>query len=575
MNGLGQTHDYKLRRWCLLTCFGVAAALIASRAFYLQILNKNFLIDQGNNRSVRTVPIFAHRGIITDRKGEPLAVSAPVASVWARPGEVLAAGADLTELARLLEMPPQNLARRLTNKQSKQFVYLKRQVRPDTARQIRALKAPGIEIRKEYKRYYPAGEAASHLIGFTDVDDRGQEGLELAYDSRLRGNPGKKRVLKDQHGHVVQDIENIKQPVPGQSLALSIDNRLQFMAYKELKSAVAAHEARGGTLVMLDVRTGEALALAAQPAFNPNNRADLQSDRYRNRAVTDVFEPGSTIKPFTIAAALMSGLYAPDSLVETQPGYLKIGRYTIRDLKNYGQLSVRDVIRKSSNIGSTRIAMALGAQRLWELHDAVGFGRRTDSGLPGESAGQLKDYWDWTQLELATVSYGYGLSVTALQLTQAYAALATGGVLRPVSFLKTSGAAPGRRVLPAPTARLVSKMMRAVVGPGGSGKAAAVAGYHVAGKTGTVHKAAGSGYAEDRHLSLFAGFAPATAPRLALAVVIDEPQAGQYFGGQVAAPVFARVMGNALRVLNVPPDDLGGVRQRTMLVKNTVPGAGI
>ena len=561
--------DYMVREWCLLALFGIAAAAVACRVFYLQILNKDFLINEGNARSVRTVTIPAYRGIITDRNNEPLAVSTPVASIWAMPGTVLAATVDLNELADLLGVPVEQLRRHLSVRQNREFVYLKRHAQPEMARRVQALKIPGIHIRKEYKRYYPAGEVASHLVGLTNVDEEGQEGIELAYDDWLRGAPGKKRVLKDLYGSVVKDIENIRQPIPGKSISLSIDQRIQFLAYRELKSAVVNHKASGGMLLLLGVRSGEVLALAVQPPFNPNNRADLKGNQYRNRVVTDVFEPGSTIKPFTIAAALISGLYQPETMIDTGSGSMKIGRYSISDINNYGVLSVRDIIKKSSNIGATKVALSLGPERLWKLHNQIGFGSLTTSGYPGEVTGSLNDYADWSEAELATVSYGYGLSVTTLQLAQAYSVIASGGLLYPINFQKTTTVKPLRRVMPEAVAFEMNRMMRAVVGPGGSGWRAAVKGYHVAGKTGTVHKTAAYGYDEDNYVSLFAGFAPATDPELVLVVVIDDPRAGRHFGGQVAAPVFANVMQGALRILNVPPDNLTGFKQQTILARTS------
>ncbi len=560
---------YAGRKWFLLALFSLAATAVACRVFYLQILNKDFLIDQGDARAIRSVEIPAYRGTITDRNGEPVAVSTPVASIWAAPGKVLDSGADLGQLANLLDTSVEEIRRFMTDRQDRNFVFMKRHVLPDTARRVRDLRIPGINIDKEYKRYYPIGEVASHLIGFTDIDDVGQEGIELAFDDWLRGEPGKKRVLKDLYGSIVKDIENIRQPVPGRSLTLALDQRLQYLAYRELQTAVLRNKARGGMLLLLGVRTGEILALAVQPPFNPNNRADFKGNQYRNRVVTDVFEPGSTIKPFTITAALMSGLYQPETTVDTAPGKLTIGRYSISDINNYGTLSISDVIRKSSNVGTTKVALTLGPERLWKLHHNIGFGSPTMSGYPGEVPGTLTDYADWSSLDLATVSYGYGISVTTMQLAQAYSVIATGGLLYPISFQKVSTAPAPRRVIPEMVAFEMNRMMRTVIGPGGSGRRAAVEGYHVAGKTGTVHKTSESGYEENRYTSLFAGFAPATEPRLVLVVVIDDPGAGQYFGGQVAAPVFSRVMQGALRIMNIPPDNLIGLKKQALLAGNT------
>jgi cell division protein FtsI (penicillin-binding protein 3) len=547
---------HPLRRWLLVIIFSSAGVLLIWRAFYLQILNKDFLRNYGDARSVRTVTIPAHRGMITDRNGEPLAISTPVDSVWAIPKKVLSEERSLPKLAAVLNMDSAQLKQLLEDRIGREFVYLKRHVAPELADAVNALQISGVYLQREFKRYYPAGEVGAHLIGFTDIDDSGQEGIELAYDHWLQGVPGEKRVLKDRLGRVVQDIESIRPASPGNTLKLSIDLRVQYLAYRELKSAVAYHRARAGSLVILNAKTGEVVALAVQPSYNPNNRSGLKGENYRDRVVTDVFEPGSTIKPFTIAAALLSGRYTTSSRVKTSPGYFKVADHTIRDDSNYGTIDLATIIRRSSNVGASKIALSLGPKPLWELYTQLGFGQITASGLPGESPGVLKYPQSWSEMELATIGFGYGISMNVLQLARAYGVIANDGVLQPVSLQKPESPAEGRRILPAKMARQIRTMLEAVIGPGGTGSRAAVPGYHVAGKTGTVHKVSDGSYAEDRYMSLFAGIAPSRDPALVMVIVIDEPQGAEYYGGQVAAPVFSRVMQGALRILDIPPDDL-------------------
>jgi len=553
------------RTWLLVTIFLTLTGLLLWRAYYLQIFNNDFLRQHGDARSLRTVTIPAHRGMITDRNDEPLAISTPVDSIWVTPREVLADEDKLPRLARLLGTPVDELQQQLTDRLGREFLYLERQVSPELARKVSELGMDGVNLQREYKRYYPAGEVAAHLVGFTNVDDSGQEGIELAYDDWLKGTPGEKRVLQDRLGHVVRNVESLKPARPGKDLHLSIDRRVQYLAYRELKAAVQHHNARGGSLVMLDAKTGEVMAMAVQPAFNPNNRSGLKSENYRNRAVTDVFEPGSTLKPFTISAALMSGKFTPDTTVATAPGYVMVSHHTIEDERNHGTLDLAGIIKKSSNVGASKVAMALGPQPLWELFTKLGFGLPTGSGFPGESAGVLNSYQNWSELELATMSFGYGVSMTTLHLAQAYAALADDGIMHPVSLQRLEQPARGRRVIPAGVARRVRSMLEGVVQPGGTGTRADVPGYHVAGKTGTVHKSTRGGYAEHRYLALFAGMAPASDPDLVLVVVIDEPQGNEYYGGLVAAPVFSRVMKGALRILNIPPDDLPSFNHGTLM----------
>ncbi len=563
---------YSGRRWLLIIAFMAVTVLLLWRVIDLQVLRNDFLRNHGDARSLRVVQVPAHRGAIVDRNNEPLAISTPVESVWAEPHKVLTEKNNIAKLAAAIDMDERFLLQLLQDRVGREFVYLKRHMTPDQARTVESLSIAGIHLQREYKRYYPAGEVTSHIIGFTNIDDAGQEGLELAYDHWLRGEPGKKRVLKDRLGHIVKDVENIHSASPGQQLILSIDRRVQYLAYRELKSAVAYHQARGGSLVMLDSVTGEIMAMVGQPSYNPNNRSGLKSDYYRNRAVTDVFEPGSTLKPFTIAAALLSGLYTPASKIETSPGYFKVNDHTIRDVRNYGNINVSDTIKKSSNVAASKIALSLGPKKLWNLYSRVGFGESTSSGFPGESAGIFNSYNNWSEVELATISFGHGISVTMLQLARAYSVIAAGGLLKPISFQRVNEPVTGKRVLAAELVQQVKNMLETVVHTGGTGQRAAVKGYRVAGKTGTAHKAIRGGYAEDRYMSLFAGMAPASDPRLVMVVVIDEPQRGQHYGGQVAAPVFAKVMEGALRILDIPPDDLPSLDGQVIIAENTRQG---
>ncbi len=554
--------EFPMRRWFLLSLYTVCMFGLIFRAVDLQVLNKEFLQDHGDARSLRVVEIPAHRGMITDRNGESLAISTPVNSIWAVPRKVLGADIKLKALADYLQMDEQELNSLLKDRISRQFVYLKRHVDPALAEQVMQLDIPGISLQREYRRYYPAGEVTSHIVGFTNIDDAGQEGLELAYDSWLKGSPGSKRVLKDRLGRIVENIESIKMPDPGNQLALGIDKRVQYLAYRELKTAVNHYKARAGTLVMLDVKTGEIVAMVGQPSYNPNNRTGLKSGNYRNRALTDVFEPGSTLKPFTIAAALESGLYNTKTTIDTRPGFFKVGSHTIRDHINYGVIDLATVIKKSSNIGASKIALSLEPLNLWSMLTKVGFGQTTGSGFPGEAGGYLNPYNNWSEVEQATMSFGYGISVTALQLAQAYMAFATDGEILPVSFLKVTEPVTGSRIFSPEVARQVRSMLEKVVEDGGTGHKALIDGYKVAGKTGTVHKTVVGGYSEDRYLSLFAGMAPASNPRLIAVVIIDEPQGEKYYGGLVAAPVFSNVMAGALRLLDIPPDNLPVLNSR-------------
>jgi len=527
--------------------------VLAARAFYLQGLHNDFLQQKGETRYARVVEISAHRGMVTDRNGEPLAVSTPVESVWASPADASLSTEQRFRLARLLGTDPAELRRRLADSE-REFVYLKRQLPPEQAAKVVQLNLPGVFLQREYRRYYPAAEVTAHVVGFTGVDDNGQEGIELAYQEWLAGKRGSRRVIKDRLGRIVEDIESIRAPQQGRDLALSIDQRIQYLAFRELKSAIAEHAAKAGSIVVLDATSGEVLALANWPTYNPNNRDTLKMARSRNRAVVDLFEPGSTLKPFTAAAALETGLVGPGSVIDTEHGRFSIGRRTIRDVHPEGFLTVSQVIQKSSNVGSAKIALAMAPQKLWAIFSAVGFGTQTRVGFPGEASGRLRAYQSWKPIEHATMSYGHGVSVSLLQLARAYSVFATDGELKQLTLIRRDQPAEGKRVVSRRTAQAVRRMLETVTQPGGTATRAQVAGYRVAGKTGTAHKLDGATYAADRYVSSFVGIAPATNPRLVIAVMIDEPGGKHYYGGEVAAPAFSNVMAGALRLLGIMPD---------------------
>jgi cell division protein FtsI (penicillin-binding protein 3) len=540
----------------VLVFFSLIAVALAARAVHLQVLNKEFLNQQADTRHLRRERISAHRGTITDRNGEPLAISTPVDSIWANPKELAPAVDEVPQLARTLGLDPQLLMRRITRSMDKEFLYLKRHLSPEQAQQVLALKLPGVNVQREYRRYYPAGEVTGHLVGFTDIDDEGQEGLELAFNHWLAGESGAKRVLKDRLGRSVENVESIRPARHGKSLRTSIDLRIQYLAYRTLKAAIQSYNAESGSIVVLDVRTGEVLAIVNQPTYNPNDRSQFSAERYRNRAVTDIFEPGSSIKPFVVAAALESGEFRPSSIIDTAPGYVTVGAKTIEDSRNLGRVSLTTILARSSNVGVTKLAMSLQPDQLWQTMTEFGLGSLTSSAFPGESAGLLTHFSNWKPISQATLAYGYGVSVTALQLAQAYSTLGNGGRLNPVSLVALEAPVEGRQVIAPDTAAAVRRMLEEVVRPGGTGMKAAVQGYRVAGKTGTAWKFAAGGYSEDKYISIFAGLAPASDPRLAAVVVIDEPSGELYYGSDVAAPVFAEVMTESLRLLAVPPDAL-------------------
>ena len=546
-------------RWrgaLLLAGFALGAVALEGRILYLQLIDKEFLAEEANDRHIRTVQISAHRGSLTDRYGEPLAISTPIDSIYANPKELKPALDRLGELAAALDQDDEGLVRRITSNLDRDFVYLARRVAPAKAQKVLALGVPGGATTRAFRRYYPAGEVTGHVVGFTDVDDRGQEGLEAEFDHWLKGEPGSKRVMQDRRGEVFDDVELLKPARPGGDLRTSIDLRLQYLAYRELKAVVTDSGARWGSVVVLDPRTGEVLAMVNQPSQNPNaERSEYRPDNYRNRAVTDPFEPGSSFKPLVMAVALESGAYGPRTPIDTSSP-ISVDNYIIKDPENLGRITLTKVLVKSSNLGAARVALTMEPAAISDVLTRFGIGRLTDSAFPGESPGVLVDPKHWSTARQATLSYGYGVTVTTLQLARAYAAIAAGGVLRPVSLLKRDEAPPEQRVISAHTAADLTSMLEAVVAKDGTGYRAAVRNYNVAGKTGTTQKAGIGGYDVDRHGAIFAGFAPATDPRLVVVVMIDEPQGDAYHGGDIAAPVFANIVSGALRVLAVPPDAL-------------------
>ncbi len=526
---------------------------LVGRAVYLQGMKNDFLRQEGESRYSRIVETSVNRGMITDRHGEVLAISTPVASVCANPREIDASNEQLENLAALLEMDVTEIQKRIADKR-RGFVYLKRRVLPESADDIANMNLPGVFLKNEYQRFYPAKEMAAHVLGLTDIDDQGQEGVEREWQEKLASGLGKRRVIRDRKGRIVEDVEKIQALRQGKDLILSLDSGIQHLAHSGLKHAVEAHKAEAGSIVVLDAQTGEVLALSNLPVYNPNRRATINDANRRNRALVDTFEPGSTLKPFAIAVAMEVGQVSPDTIVQTAPGTFKVGRATIRDVKDKGKLSVAQVIQESSNIGTAKIALSLPAQTLWEIFSRSGFGVPAGIGFPGEAKGELRPYSTWRPIEQATMSYGHGISVSLLQLARAYTLFTTGGELKPVSLLKKNVPVMGQQVISRSTALAMSNMLELVTQPGGTAPLAQVNGYRVAGKTGTAHKLINGRYAEDRYISSFVGYAPVSSPRLIIAVMLDEPSAGQYFGGAVAAPVFNKVMTGALRMLNVPHD---------------------
>ncbi|KGM06642.1 Cell division protein FtsI [Peptidoglycan synthetase] [Methylophaga thiooxydans] len=522
----------------------------------LQIFNPDFLRYQGDARHLRQVPVVAHRGMILDSQGEPLAISTPVHSVWLNPQDVALDEPKLSSLAVMLGQNIREIQEKIATNQSREFVYLKRRVTPELADQVKQLNIRGVALQREYKRYYPAGEVASHIVGFTNIDDIGQEGLELTYDAVLTGRSGLKRMVRDSRGNYVEGGELIRPAKAGENIQLSMDLRLQYLTYQALKNAVTEHSAKAGTAVVIDIHSGEVLAMANQPSFNPNNRHGLRASDFRNRAVTDLFEPGSTVKPFTVTSGIKSGKYDLNTIINTHPGVFRVSGHSIRDYRDYGEIDLATLIQKSSNIAASKIALDLDPDELWHDFARFGLGEATGAYFPGEAMGTMPDLSSWRKLDIATMGYGYGLSTSALQLARAYSVLGSGGILKPVTFVKTDETPKGRRVFSADIMSQVITMMEKVVEPGGTGTRASVANYRVAGKSGTAKKAISGGYADDRYQSVFAGLIPASSPRLAMVVMVDEPRGEEYYGGAVAAPVFAEVMTGAMRLLNIAPDAL-------------------
>ena len=568
--------SFRWRSFALFAILAAGAAVLIWRAVHLQLLDHGFLLSQGDARFSRVTAIAAHRGTITDRYGEPLAVSTPVDSVWVNPKELALATDQIPRLAASLHLDAQELTRRVTSNLDRDFLYVARHRQPSDAVKVKELGIPGVYLAREYRRYYPAGEVTGHVLGFTDVDDAGQEGLELAFDHWLAGEDGAKRVIQDRYGHAVQDVESIRPARPGQDLVLSLDLRIQYLAYRELKAAIRQQRARAGSVVVLDIASGEVLAMVNQPAFNPNDRDQMSAAVYRNRSVTDIFEPGSTIKPFFVAAGLAAGKYNDHSIIDTSPGYIRVGSTSIEEEHgSLGRIDIATILAKSSNVGMAMIALSLEPQQIWSMLTGAGFGQVTASGFPGESAGLLSNYTHWRAAGIATMSHGYGISVTPLQLAHGYATLGAYGLTRPVSFIRTDAPPVTQRVLDESYSRELLKMLESVViAEGATGKRAAIPGYRVSGKTGTAWKATAGGYSTNLYMSVFAGVAPATAPRLAAVVVIDEPGAGLYYGGDVAAPVFSAIVGGALRLMAVPPDQaIGAPADGTPAPLDVHPGA--
>lgn len=573
MSRKSQESQYAWRLWCVVGLLIALFAALIGRVLMLQVLESDrgaqFLRAQGAMRMVRTAELPAYRGLITDRRGEPLAISTPVISLWAHP-QRLAGSNRIEELATAIGEAPESFADRLARYSGKQFMYLRRHLIPDQARAILAMGLPGVQAQREYRRFYPAGEVTAQLVGMTNVDGQGVAGLELAYNDWLRGLPGKKRYIKDLHGDAVRDIGVVEEARPGRNLQLSIDLRLQYLQHRELNRAIAVTGAEAGVIVTLDSRTGEVLANVSYPDFNPNNRSAVTMNETRNRALTDVFEPGSTMKPLTLVAALESGRYTTETLIDTSPGRIRVGRKVFPDPRNYGEITLSRVVEKSSQVGITKIALDIGHEPIWNVFQRFGLGEPTATGFPGESAGLLPQRPRWREIEKVTLAFGYGLTATPLQLARAYAVFANGGLLPDVTLLhRDDELSGGRRVISEGVARDVRGVLRAVTGPDGTAGKARIPGFEVGGKTGTVHKVGAGGYLDDQYVALFAGLAPIEEPRFVTVVVLDRPKGDAYGGGAAAAPVFARVAGETLRLLGVAPEVLPETQDENVIALET------
>lgn len=553
-NATRKHKTYNWRFMLVMVGLSLLASSLSARVVYLQVIEKDFLSEQADARSLRVEKIPAHRGMITDRNGKALAVSTPVASIWINPKELVEDREQWSVLAKKLGMSFSELEEKVLNNQRRGFLYLARHLSPEEANDVMDLDIKGVYSETEYRRFYPAGEVAAHVLGLTNIDDSGIEGLELTIDERLQGHPGKKKVIKNRRGSVIKDIEIMEYADAGEDIQLSIDLRAQYLAYKELAYTVEKFSANSGSAIAVDVKTGEILALVNQPSFNPNNRKSIQASSLRNRAVTDLFEPGSTVKPFTVLSALESGKFNLNSKLDTRPGFMKVGSKTIRDHSNYGIIDMTTVLTKSSNVATAKIALELKPGSLHDMLERVGFGHGVESGMPGESDGYVPYPNSHRPIEVAAMSYGYGISVTALQLARAYTIIANEGVEKPLSILHRNLAPEGVRIFDQNKSRDIIEMLETVVTERGTASRARVQGYSVAGKTGTVHKVVNGVYADDQYTSLFAGMAPASDPQVVLVVVINNPKGDEYYGGLVAAPTFSKIMEGILMVKNISPD---------------------